>query len=92
METVDACSDDREERAILLVSCPWAHASGVPHRPCVVPGSTSGIRWDECPHSESCTAGTWASSLVLPGSGGRRSGRGLLAAFIDAGILPDPSL
>ncbi len=74
-------------RTILLVSCPWhmrrvsliARADFPQH-----------VRLWCCPHTESCTARTWASSLPCRDRVVAESV--LLAAFIDAGILPDPSL
>ena len=74
-------------RTILLVSCPW-HMRRVSL--IARAGFPDYIHLRCCPHAESCTARTWASS---PSCRDRVVAEAvLLAAFIDAGILPDPSL
>jgi uncharacterized SAM-binding protein YcdF (DUF218 family) len=72
---------------VLLVSCPWhtRRASLIARE-----GFPAGTRLRCCPHADSCTAKSWRSS---PGCRRRVMGEArLLCSFIEAGILPYPSI
>lgn len=71
-------------RTILLVSCPW-HMRRVSL--IARAGFPDHVGTRCCPHSDSCTAGSWRTSQVCRG---RVLGEaGLLISFIEAGILAD---